>query len=540
MIRPTATTHRSHLDSSIGPISSGLRSSGQLLPKRPLPPNGSQYPQSKYHSADVHADSSQPSGYVNVETSPASNNSAFPWNRSQNAPATSINGGTFIGGNVHNIHHGEAGDAFHDSAERYPQPRCHPETRTKLLDVLWNWACGIEPPRNWSSDDGDLDEPSHDFLSTGDTQPGSDILWLNGPAGSGKSAVAQSFCQRLKDEGCLGGSFFFKRGHFSRGNAKKLFPTIAYQLALLLPELKHLISQAAENDPAIVDRTLSYQLQELIVEPCRRSHLSTPVPIIIDGLDECDGDDIQQEILRSISSTVHQEHLPILFLVASRPESHIRETFSDPCLDKFHWPLNINQSFHDVYKYLLAEFGRIHREHRTMAAVPSPWPQTDIVEDLVRKSSGYFIYVSTVIKFIDDKRFRPVNRLEIILGIKSSNFGSPFDGLDQLYQLILSAFIAAPLCVSVCKLERLLELEMGDVRLILRDRLHSLIKMPSPEEDQREGLRVHHASLQDFLESPTRSGPFSVSGSEYRTNVTYHILKAFTQELDDRRALVTW
>ncbi|KAJ6559785.1 hypothetical protein B0H19DRAFT_992774, partial [Mycena capillaripes] len=61
-------------------------------------------------------------------------------------PKTNIYGGTFIGGNVihtqrqgetalHILHRASAGDAFHDSAERYPQPRCHPETRTKLLDT---------------------------------------------------------------------------------------------------------------------------------------------------------------------------------------------------------------------------------------------------------------------------------------------------------------------------------------------------------------------------------------------------------------------
>ncbi|KAJ6603359.1 hypothetical protein DFH09DRAFT_807266, partial [Mycena vulgaris] len=61
---------------------------------------------------------------------------------------------------------------------------------------------------------------------------------LYGPAGAGESAVAQSFCQMLKEEGCLG-SFFLKHGwHPYRGTAKSLFPTIAYQLALLLPEIR--------------------------------------------------------------------------------------------------------------------------------------------------------------------------------------------------------------------------------------------------------------------------------------------------------------
>ncbi|KAJ6598310.1 hypothetical protein DFH09DRAFT_903600, partial [Mycena vulgaris] len=46
---------------------------------------------------------------------------------------------------------------------------------------------------------------------------------------------------------------------------------------------------------------------------------------------------------------------------------------------------------------------------------------------------------STVIKFIDDKNFRPTERLDIIMGIAESDFGSPFSALDQLYTEILTA-----------------------------------------------------------------------------------------------------
>jgi energy-coupling factor transporter ATP-binding protein EcfA2 len=125
-----------------------------------------------------------------------------------------------------------------------------------LLEVLQDWANGIEPSRNWA-----YREKDNHHAPVSETEdynhPSRTILWLYGPAGSGKSAVAQSFCQRLQEQGRLGGSSFFKRGHPSRGNAKKLFPTIAYQLALLLPELRQLISHRIENDPAIVDRSLS-------------------------------------------------------------------------------------------------------------------------------------------------------------------------------------------------------------------------------------------------------------------------------------------
>ncbi|KAF8193822.1 hypothetical protein K438DRAFT_1505217, partial [Mycena galopus ATCC 62051] len=81
---------------------------------------------------------------------------------------------------LHILHHASAGDAFHDLAERYPQPMCHPEMWTRLLNDLWSWA-----PHS------------------------SKILWLHGPAGSGKSTVVQTFCQKLEDRAQLGGSFFF-------------------------------------------------------------------------------------------------------------------------------------------------------------------------------------------------------------------------------------------------------------------------------------------------------------------------------------------
>ncbi|KAJ7626626.1 hypothetical protein DFH06DRAFT_1058154, partial [Mycena polygramma] len=196
----------------------------------------------------------------------------------QDGPKTSIN----VGGNVnhiqrqgesgfHILHRAVASDAFHNAAARYPQPRCHPETRMEILEDLHQWSSRT------------------DF--------GSSILWLHGPAGAGKSAIAQSFCQTLEAEHRLGAGFFFKRGHPSRGSAHKLFPTIAYQLARSRPDLKRAISEVVEDDPSIVDTDLSTQALKLIIEPCRRNSRTCNLVIVVDGLDECEGQHLQQEIL---------------------------------------------------------------------------------------------------------------------------------------------------------------------------------------------------------------------------------------------------
>ncbi|KAJ7097684.1 hypothetical protein C8R44DRAFT_717374 [Mycena epipterygia] len=448
---------------------------------------------------------------------------------------TNISGGTFIGGNVnhiesrgepglHILYRAAANDAFHDSVERYPQPRCHPETRTWILDDLYTWS---------SKDDRS-----------------SRVLWLYGPAGAGKSAIAQSFCQKLEAEGRLGGSFFFKRGHASRGNANKLFPTIAYQLALLpeprrpesqrdmFPALKRVISQTVEGNPSVLHRSFAVSLQKLIIEPCQQNARPRPVTILIDGLDECDSQNVQLEILRSIGNVIHGQHIPVRFLVASRPEPHITEIFRDSYLDAFHHPLNIQQSFLDVRKYLCDEFARISREHHeTMRATTTagPRPSPEDVSSLVWNSSGYFIYASTVIKFIDDKNFRPTERLAVIMGIQvpDSDFESPFTALDQLYIQILAAvpaqsrllriltIIAAQFRLSVRSIEGILKLQPGDVLLSLRG-LHSVIQVTGGNH-----LSVHHASFRDFLD-PVRSGAFCVGDVLHRTELALHILKAFS------------
>ncbi|KAJ6570918.1 hypothetical protein DFH09DRAFT_1246855 [Mycena vulgaris] len=395
---------------------------------------------------------------------------------------------------LHILCRAAANDASHDSAERYPQPRCHPETRTEIIEGL----------HSWSSEDDNR----------------SAVLWLCGPAGAGKSAISQSLCQRLEAEGRLGGTFFFKRGHPSRGHAMKLFPTIAYQLALLFPEFKVAVVERVEADPSI-----------LIIEPARQSFPRRMVAIvIIDGLDECEGQDFQREILRSIGNAVRKSQLPLRFLVASRPEPHIQEVFRGPSLAKRHRHLNIQQSFDDVRRYLRDEFARIHREHHeTMATVASPWPSPADIDTIIRKLSGYFIYAATVIKFIDDKNFRPTEQLELYTQILAAVPVRP-----QLLKIL--TVLALKWNLSVLHIEQLLELKPGDVRLLLRG-LHSVICIPSvlsesPDDlahsqSDNHSVRVHHASFLDFLKDPTRSNVFHV-GDVHRTGLASNILKVLS------------
>ncbi|KAJ7070075.1 hypothetical protein C8F01DRAFT_1049244 [Mycena amicta] len=393
-------------------------------------------------------------------------------------------------------------DALHDAGEdEFDQPKCHPETREEMLDSLFEWA----------STDSESPAPVH---------------WLHGPAGAGKSSILRSTCTRLHNAGRLGGSFFFKRGDHRRDNAQALFVTLAYQLALTDPQMKQSLLRHVAADPTIVTKKLSTQFQELIVEPWTARKLSSPVVLIIDGLDECQQLKAQREILRLIGNAATKFSGPFRFLVASRPEPHIKETF---CEDIFtHVVLlrtNVEQSFEDVRTYLTDQFSRILHDHSSMKGHSPPWPSEEKLDRLVDHSSGYFIYAATVVRFVEDENSFPEDQLQLIISLASTE-QDPFSSLDQLYRQILFTVphkhrqkLMDILCLVVdlevnrsSQIEWLLRLREGEVQLVLRQ-LHSLINIRVSQ------LTIHHKSLADFLHDSRRSRDFHL-GLGRRARVT--------------------
>jgi hypothetical protein len=284
------------------------------------------------------------------------------------------------------------------------------------------------------------------------------------------------------------------------------------------------------------------------------SHKFDPQTLLLDGLDECQDQGTQLEILCLIASAVQGHPRTFRFLIASRPEVHIRNTFQEPFFFGIFRSLNVEQSFEDIWTYFRDEFARIRREHRdTMGNVPSPWPSLDVLDNLVENSSGYFVYASTVIKFIDDKYSRPTHQLAAILDLPRSDSNTPFTSLDQLYIQILTGVPARfhtrlgdiLHCVIIrlsdyptpVLIDRLLMLQPGDTQLILRG-LHSLLEVPSAEES----ISVHHASFLDFLQDQQRSSIFHVN-QENRINVARAVLKALSDEnqwLNEAKHPLAW
>ncbi|PPQ85051.1 hypothetical protein CVT25_010273 [Psilocybe cyanescens] len=427
--------------------------------------------------------------------------------------------------------------AFHNSGDRHVPPKCHPNTRVAVLKKIMDWIHGLDPAMQKAL-----------------------IMWLYGPAGAGKSAIAQSIAELCYEEGILIASYFFSRFDSTRNHPRSLIATIAYQASLCIPNIRERIKAAIDHDPLVFDRSLSVQMLTLVIQPLQDyigSH--TPAParvIIIDGLDECEDREGQVDILATISKALEQHRLPFIFLIASRPEHDIRTAFGYGYLKDIAMSVPLDDEYRpsdDIRLFLQDSFTQIKETHPCRADIPATWPDVEILESLVKKSSGQFIYASTVIKFVKSSRHRPPQRLEIVLGLRPAQRDMPFAELDALYMHIFSSVEDPEAVLQILAYEFLTSQEIyhygvdldlfslfpEDVVELFCD-LTSLVSVTVHNYDVE--LDIFHASLEDFLLDQSRSQQFWIDSKIWHAKFAHlyiHYMKDTPYSLINYLALPT-
>ena len=181
---------------------------------------------------------------------------------------------------------GVSPNAFYNSDNHADPPKCHPNMRVAVINKIVDWAIGM------------FDTDAF-------------ILWLYGPAGAGKTAIAQKVTELFAVHGFLLASFLFFCSDPTCNSMKALITNIAYHVTFLIPGARKLINTVIEADPLILSYSIEVQLTNLVFKPLRllvdQGYFSTqPFPqlIIIDGLDECLDKDSQTNLTRLLSSSM--------------------------------------------------------------------------------------------------------------------------------------------------------------------------------------------------------------------------------------------
>ncbi|KAK7018037.1 hypothetical protein VNI00_018433 [Paramarasmius palmivorus] len=400
-------------------------------------------------------------------------------------------------------------NATHTSEQRFPPPKCHPDTREEILKTLSTWILAKNRSR---------------------------IMWVYGTVGVGKSAIAQTLCEKFADS-CLAASFFFSRTDPSRNRIDRFVATIAHQLTTAKSFVfrywaRRAIRAVMKYDRAILRRfAIEAAFRALVLGPYtavpRVFQAYTPNVLIVDGLDECLDIPSQERLLALLwSITISPHSCPVDFIIFSRPEPHITDFFDRISLRSLTFDrLRIGDSLEtdrDIETFLFSRFREIRaKHHRAMQNVPDSWPGPAVISQLVQRACGQFVYATTVTKYIDTRDALPTKCLDDIIKARPTK-PCPYAELDLLYQQILRS------CCDIATVLQILQLVLGSSPDILTNELwliaqileldeamipvlmiglHSVLQVPSKS---RERIVIFHASFPEFLRDPERSQEFFV------------------------------
>lgn len=289
-----------------------------------------------------------------------------------------------------------------------------------------------------------------------------------------------------------------------------------------------------KTEPDLCNSVLKAQLDKLIVAPLlAASDMPSPVVIVFDALDECDGSESVERMLHLLADAMPKlsQHLRPRLLITSRPDPHIRSRFHSPDM------LAVAQvtALHDIDEVIVEGDIRRYLHHRLNNAA------TDEEVDLLTKmAKGLFIFASTASDFILDKFWNdPKGQLKVVLAGEVTGDDGPYGELDRLYLQVLSSALpprpprrlverlrtvlaAITLLFDPSTprtLDHFLQLNNGSVTQTLQ-RLQAVVVVPQ-DDAAPTPIRLIHPSFPDFLSSSVRCGDdrFFIDGGAHHSRL---------------------
>jgi len=367
------------------------------------------------------------------------------------------------------------------------------------------------------------------------------IFWLNGMAGTGKSTISRTIARELAEKKRLAASFFFTRGKKDVSHSRMFFTTIAAQLAISLPVLRTFISDAIDNNAHIFQQGPREQWNQLILNPLKSAPTqSIQLVVVIDALDECDSMEDIQLILLLLEEAKDLDTVRIKIFLTSRPEVPIfdgfrqlsGEAYQDFVLHNI--PLDTVNA--DISIFFLQKLSSLKAKH----GLRTPWPDERVIERLVERAAGLFIYAATTLRFIQGGIDGPEKQLSLVLSATKSSL-SATEHLDSIYTTLLQHSYLGQRGYQECEqlagrfrqvvgsivgmfntmparnLAQLLQMPFEMVSGTL-DSLRSVLNIP---ENESQPVRLFHLSFRDFLQDSQRCSDsrFQIDEKERHTSL---------------------
>ena len=342
---------------------------------------------------------------------------------------------------------------------------------------------------------------------------GYNVIWIRGFPGVGKSALAASIADRLREQNRHVVWFRFDRTQSTTITTEALWRVVACDLARRYPLL---CQQLAQGNAELLSSNIDRLFETLIEKPLSTldhdPHDKLPV-IVIDALDECGGlrhDSMGQKdyegLLRTLQRWAQKDHLKkFKLIITSRLDDRIAQTFPDSISMHINIPSGKDVEPGDSASSDIEVFLELRLNAMGM---DKAWVK-EARSYLAPRAAGVFIWATTAVQFlqIDPKeRFRILKRGQergtAIFGelyslystVVKTSFGHKLvkEEIKAVISVIgATIFAKEPLDDTV-----LTKLPGVNTLKLVKDGLASVI-------DSGPILRFHHRSFEDFLLSPS-------------------------------------
>jgi len=380
------------------------------------------------------------------------------------------------------------------------------------------------------------------------------VYWLNGLAGTGKSAIAQSTAERLFADGRLGASFFCSRDFKDCSDLHLIFPTLSFQLAYRYPDFRSVLVPLLQSNPDIGYESLCNQMEKLIVAPLKEKDISTV--IVIDALDECT-DDEPQSIILSVMGRLVEEIPKVKFFITGRPEPRIQSGFRLQLLR----PLTEIFVLHTVeHSIINADIRRFLETRLSVLAERFQlvgWPSDEHIDLLCQRAAGFFVYAVATVKFLDHKTRSPAQRLDVIVNLPGStthegqtrykskttidslyasilevalDFGAEDPVVDSEVRSTIGAVVLVVYPLPPSAIAELTGMKTEQVMMILTS-IQSLLVL---HDDPSHPVKPFHKSFPDFILDPSRclNKRFYISPSALHLQLATNCFKLMNDTLE--------
>jgi len=338
---------------------------------------------------------------------------------------------------------------------------------------------------------------------------GHNVIWIRGPPGVGKSALAASITTQLQNQKRHVTWFRFDRTESTTITTNALWRTVARDLARWYPSIRQQLVQGnTELSSSNIDRLFETLVEEPLSTLDGVSYEKLPV-IVIDALDECgglrhgsEGRKDYEGLLRTLQRWAQKDHLKkFKVIITSRPEDRITQAFPDSISTYVNILSGEDVKPSDSTSNDIRAFLKKQLEGTNMG---DAWVN-EALDYLVPRAAGMFIWATTVADFLQknpEQRFdilktreheRGADRFKELYFLYSTVIQTSFHDLEEVEIKALTSVIGAIIFAKQPLDDTMLmKLPGVDTLKFIRDGLVSVI-------DSGPILRFHHRSFEDFL-----------------------------------------